>query len=170
MYHYQIVDTSFGFAAVVFGVDPFRLVEVRLPRTDVQSLHHAFDERSWQMSPHHDLANEIASLLANYFEGQPIHIPWSVMDLSRFTPAQQEVYRAVATIPYGRTASYSQVARMANLPRAARFVGTTMAKNAYPVFIPCHRVIRSDGSVGKFGGGSELKEKMLALEGWEGKG
>lgn len=164
MYRYQIVDTPFGFAAVVFDVDPFRLIEVRLPRSDVRSLHHAFDERSWLIDPGHDLANEIASLLARYFKGKPIHIPWSVMDLSRFTPTQQTVFQAVATIPYGRTASYGQVARMANLPRAARFVGTTMAKNAYPVFIPCHRVIRSDGSVGKFGGGSDLKEKMLALE------
>ena len=169
MYRYQIVDTPFGFAAFAFGVDPFRLVEVILPKTDVQSLQHALDERSWQVDPRHDLANEIAALLNRYFKGQPIDIPWSVMDLSRFTPAQQSVYRTVATIPYGRTASYGQVARMANLPRAARFVGTTMAKNAYPVFIPCHRVIRSDGSIGKFGGGSELKEKMLALEGWKGK-
>jgi len=169
MNRYQIIDTPFGFAGLVFGVDPFRIIEVRLPITDVQSLHHDFDERSWQMDHRHDLANEIASLLVSYFNGRPIAIPWSVMDLSRFTSPQQTVYRVVATIPYGRTASYGQVARMANLPRAARFVGTTMAKNAYPVFIPCHRVIRSDGSVGKFGGGTELKEKMLALEGWEGK-
>jgi methylated-DNA-[protein]-cysteine S-methyltransferase len=70
----------------------------------------------------------------------------------------------VADIPYGETASYGQVARLSNLPRAARFVGTTMAKNPYPVFIPCHRVIRSDGSIGKFGGGSALKKKMLSLE------
>jgi methylated-DNA-[protein]-cysteine S-methyltransferase len=53
---------------------------------------------------------------------------------------------------------------MAGLPRAARFVGTTMASNPYPVLIPCHRVIRSDGSPGLFGGGEALKVRMLALE------
>jgi methylated-DNA-[protein]-cysteine S-methyltransferase len=53
---------------------------------------------------------------------------------------------------------------MAGMPRAARFVGNTMANNRYPVFIPCHRVIKSDGSPGGFGGGTALKEKMLALE------
>ncbi len=88
------------------------------------------------------------------------------MDISRFTPSQRAVYRAVATIPYGETASYGHVARMANLPSAARFVGTTMANNPYSVLIPCHRVIRKDGSIGGFGGGADLKEKMLALEGW----
>ena len=81
------------------------------------------------------------------------------MDLSRFTPSQQSVYRTVAKIPYGETASYGQVARMAGLPRAARFVGTTMAKNVYPVFIPCHRVIKSDGSPGLFGGGRALEDQ-----------
>lgn len=86
------------------------------------------------------------------------------MDLSPYTSAQQTVYRTVAKIPYGQTASYGDVARMAGLPRAARFVGTTMANNRYPVFIPCHRVIKSDGSAGGFGGGSALKERMLALE------
>jgi methylated-DNA-[protein]-cysteine S-methyltransferase len=86
------------------------------------------------------------------------------MDLSRFTTAQQAVYRTVATIPYGQTASYGQVARMAGVPNAARFVGTTMANNPYPVFIPCHRVIRSDGTPGLFGGGEPLKARMLALE------
>jgi len=57
---------------------------------------------------------------------------------------------------------------MAGLPRAVRwFMGTTMARNAYPVFIPCHRVIKHDSSIGGFGGGmlsADLKHRMLALE------
>ena len=110
------------------------------------------------------LEKRFANRLVRYFKGERIQTPWPVMDLSPFTAAQQTVYRNVTTIPYGQTASYGQIARMAGLPRAARFVGTTMANNRYPVLIPCHRVIKSDGSPGGFGGGTTLKERMLALE------
>ncbi len=167
MNRYQIVKTAFGHVAVAFRDRPFGVLAVRLPTTDLDALCQPFDERGWRIDPHHPDAAAIADRLVRYFDGQPIDTPWPVMDLSRFTPSQQAVYRAVATIPYGHTASYGRVAAMAGLPRAARFVGTTMAKNAYPVFIPCHRVIKSDGSIGGFGGGlyaTNLKRRMLALE------
>jgi len=164
MPHYQIVKTAFGFAALAFDADPFRLLEVKLPQADVLAVSEPFDDRSWPMDGEHTGALAVARNLIRYFEGRPIEIPWACMDLSRFTPAQQAVYRTVSQIPYGQTASYGQVARMAGLPRAARFVGTTMANNPYPILIPCHRVIKGDGSPGRFGGGAALKVRMLALE------
>jgi methylated-DNA-[protein]-cysteine S-methyltransferase len=164
MNHYQIVGTAFGYGAVAFSVEPFGLLEIKLPTSDLASLCQPFDEAYWRIDNNHSHASDIASAMVRYFNGEPVDIPWPVMDFSRFTPSQQAVYRTVATIPYGQTASYGQVARMAGLPRAARFVGTTMANNPYPVFIPCHRVIKSDGSPGRFGGGEPLKVRMLALE------
>ena len=136
MNDYLIVNTAFGNAAVAFRAQPFRLIEVRLPCTVLDALCQPFDERGWRIDSRHPQAVAIAQTLVRYFDGQRIDIPWPVMDLSRFTPSQQAVYRTVATIPYGRTASYGQVANMAGLPRAARFVGTTMAHNPYPVLIP----------------------------------
>ena len=164
MKRYQIVETAFGYGAVAFSAEPFKLVEIRLPTSDLDELCRPFDEAYWRIDNNHPKALEIGSILVRYFKGEKIDIPWPVMDLSRFTFAQQAVYHTVANIPYGQTASYGQVARLAGLPRAARFVGTTMAKNPYPVLIPCHRVIRSDGSPGRFGGGEPLKARMLALE------
>lgn len=164
MNHYQIVTTAFGYGAVAFSVAPFTLIAVKLPQPDIQRCRQPFEDRLWRLDPSHPRALAIAATLVRYFEGQAIDIPWAQITLGRFTPAQQTVYRSVAQIPYGQTASYGQVAAMAGLPRAARFVGNTMANNPYPVFIPCHRVIRSDGSAGQFGGGIDLKRKMLALE------
>jgi methylated-DNA-[protein]-cysteine S-methyltransferase len=164
MSRYRIVQTEFGFAAAAFAANPFRLLEIKLPQADLDALCLPFDGRGWQIDHRHPKAGTIADALTSYFNGQAVQTPWSIMDLSPFTIAQQTVYRTVATIPFGRTASYGQVARMAGMPRAARFVGNTMANNRYPVFIPCHRVIKSDGSPGGFGGGTALKEKMLALE------
>lgn len=167
MNYYRIIETAFGYAAIAFCDQPFGLIEVRLPGENMDALCQPFDERGWQIDSRHPDAVSIANMLVRYFEGQLIDTPWPVMDLSRFTPSQQAVYRKVAAIPYGHTASYGQVAAMVGMPRAARFVGTTMARNAYPVFIPCHRVIKSDGSIGGFAGGehgTELKRRMLALE------
>jgi methylated-DNA-[protein]-cysteine S-methyltransferase len=167
MNYYRIIETAFGHAAVAFRGQPFGLIAVRLPSANLDALCQPFDERGWRIDRRHPDATAIADSLVRYFDGGRIDIPWPLMDFSRFTPSQQAVYRTVATIPYGKTASYGQVAAMAGLPRAARFVGTTMAKNAYPVFIPCHRVIKSDGSIGGFGGGLhviDLKQRMLTLE------
>ncbi|BBO82155.1 methylated-DNA--[protein]-cysteine S-methyltransferase [Desulfosarcina ovata] len=167
MQRYQIVETTFGYAAVAFDARPFRLLAVHLPRTDLNSLCQAMDEQYGRIDNADADARAIGASLVRYFDGGRIEIPWSVMDLSGFTPSQQAVYRAVTTIPYGQTLSYGQVAKMANRPRAARFVGNTMANNRYPVLIPCHRVIKSDGSIGGFGGracDTDLKRRMLALE------
>jgi len=60
--------------------------------------------------------------------------------------------------------SYRDIAVAVGRPRAYRFVGTTLANNPFPILIPCHRVIRSDGSFGLFGGGSDMKRKLIELE------
>ena len=65
---------------------------------------------------------------------------------------------------YGQTASYGAVARLAGNPKAVRAVGTACATNPLPVVVPCHRVVRSDGSMGRYLGGIEAKRTLLTLE------
>jgi methylated-DNA-[protein]-cysteine S-methyltransferase len=161
---FQPIETAFGCAALAFDTDPFRLLAVRLPVENCDMACLPFDERGWPLDGKHPRARAIARDLVRYFDGWRIEIPWDCMDLSTFTAARQAVYRTVSQIPYGQTASYGRVAAMAGLPRAARFVSTTMANNPYPILIPCHRVIKSDGSPGRFGGGMALKVRMLELE------
>lgn len=100
------------------------------------------------------------------FAGKPTRFAVSV-DLSDQTPFRQAVLEACRRIPYGRTASYADLARAAGKPGTARAVGTTMANNPMPLVIPCHRVVRSDGSIGGFSSPHGVKEKqrLLALEG-----
>jgi methylated-DNA-[protein]-cysteine S-methyltransferase len=80
------------------------------------------------------------------------------------TELQKAVLVATATIPYGELKTYKQIAEAIKNPRAYRFVGTALAKNPFPILIPCHRVIRSDLTFGQFGGGAELKRKLIDLE------
>lgn len=74
------------------------------------------------------------------------------------------VLRHLPDIGYGETATYSWVAAAAGNPRAVRAAGSACATNPIPVVIPCHRVVRSDGSIGGYGGGSEAKQTLLELE------
>jgi O-6-methylguanine DNA methyltransferase len=86
------------------------------------------------------------------------------IDCSSFTINEATVYATLLTIPFGSTISYGELARRSGLGGAARFVGTTMAKNMVPIIIPCHRVIRSDGSLGNYSGGTHIKKFLLELE------
>jgi methylated-DNA-[protein]-cysteine S-methyltransferase len=70
----------------------------------------------------------------------------------------------VQAIPYGTTASYAQLASAAGSPAAVRAVGSACSHNPVPVVVPCHRVLRSDGAIGEYLGGSEVKAALLAME------
>ncbi len=78
---------------------------------------------------------------------------------------QEKVYRVVKRIPKGRVTTYRDVARAIGSPRTARAVGNALNKNPYAPMVPCHRVVRSDGSVGGFASGANKKEAMLRKEG-----
>jgi len=81
------------------------------------------------------------------------------------TPFQQKVYDIVGGIPKGKTMTYAQVAVAIGQPKAARAVGNALNKNPFAPVVPCHRVIRSDGSIGGFASGSSKKIKLLKSEG-----
>jgi O-6-methylguanine DNA methyltransferase len=86
------------------------------------------------------------------------------LDCSLFTPLEIKVYHALLRTPVGSTISYASLAVLSGVPRASRFVGSTMAKNAFPILIPCHRVIKSDGSIGNYTGGTSIKCYLLNHE------
>lgn len=80
------------------------------------------------------------------------------------TEFQVRVWREISKIPYGKTKSYTQVARAAGRPKAVRAVGTTCGSNQLWLLVPCHRVVASGGSLGGYGGGLKRKAELLSLE------
>jgi O-6-methylguanine DNA methyltransferase len=88
------------------------------------------------------------------------------VDFSGMTPFQIAVRKAVMAVPYGRTASYGEIAAEVGKPQAPRAVGGVQASNPISFIIPCHRIVASDGSLGGYGGygGLETKAWLLALE------
>jgi O-6-methylguanine DNA methyltransferase len=87
-------------------------------------------------------------------------------DLRGLTPFEQAVLRKTREIPRGEVRPYGWIAREIGRPAAVRAVGTALANNPIPYFIPCHRVVRTDGKIGNYGGGGpEAKRAILTLEG-----
>jgi O-6-methylguanine DNA methyltransferase len=86
-------------------------------------------------------------------------------DLAGLTPFEAAVLEATLAIPVGEVRPYAWVAAAIGRPRAVRAVGSALGRNPVPVLIPCHRVTRSDGSIGNYGGGPARKEALLRAEG-----
>lgn len=110
------------------------------------------DERTY------GLAERVAAALA----GEKVEVP---ADLSGTTPFQRRVLEVVEKIPRGEVRPYAWVAREAGSPKASRAVGSVMANNPVPLLIPCHRVIRNDGTTGQYAFGAEEKVGLLEGEG-----
>ncbi len=77
---------------------------------------------------------------------------------------EKKVYTVVKSIPRGETRSYSWVAQRVGRPGAVRAVGTALKKNPFTIIVPCHRVVRSDGSPGEYALGADLKKRLLEIE------
>jgi methylated-DNA-[protein]-cysteine S-methyltransferase len=80
-------------------------------------------------------------------------------------PFQRAVLEATASVPFGHVDTYAGIARRIGKPKATRAVGNALGRNPIPVIVPCHRVIRSDASLGGYTGGLNIKEHLLSLEG-----
>jgi len=157
--HHFIFQTKFGYSAIFYKKSPFLLTRIVLPKTN--------NKNKQQNYKPHQKAIIISKLIIDYFNGTPVHMlspSWEWLDAGGLTELQKSVYSATAKIPYGKLSSYKEIAEVINRPNAYRFVGTTLARNPFPILIPCHRVIRSNNTIGLFAGGKILKIKMIELE------
>jgi methylated-DNA-[protein]-cysteine S-methyltransferase len=112
-----------------------------------------------------DVITRIGETIRGYLAGEIDSLSIDYLDLAVCNVFQRKVLLCDRKIPRGKVASYSGLARKLNIPKAARAVGNAQASNPFPIIIPCHRVVRSDGSLGGFGGGLQMKRNLLQLEG-----
>ncbi len=142
--------------AVKFGVDARRVPEA-LDALD-RELHskYALERDDFATAP---LADQICA----YLDGARTDFDVE-LDLSWVTPFRRDVLLETQRVPRGQVASYAEIARRVGRPTAYRAVGNTMRTNPIPIVIPCHRIVGSNGP-GGFGGGMDMKQRLLALEG-----
>lgn len=110
-----------------------------------------------------ELAQQGLTEVAEYLAGERLQfsVPVDTGELSAFT---RQVLEACRRVPYGQTVCYGELAKRVGKPGAARAVGQALGRNPVPLIVPCHRVVASGGELGGFGGGVELKRRLLALE------
>ena len=108
------------------------------------------------------LERGVAEQLAEYLAGT--RTAFTVPTAPVGTPFQQAVWKQLLTIPYGRTQTYGEVAAAVGNRGAARAVGMANHRNPIPIIIPCHRVVAAGGKLGGYGGGLQLKRRLLRIE------
>jgi methylated-DNA-[protein]-cysteine S-methyltransferase len=160
---YTTTDSPFG--PLLLATTPRGLVRVGLPNQDDEEV---LAELAARVSPRVLEAaaplDEARRELDLYFEGKltAFGLP---LDWQLSKDFRRRALRAIARIPYGQTRSYTQIATSAGNERAVRAAGTACGTNPIPVVVPCHRVLRSSGGLGGYGGGLPMKEELLRLEG-----
>jgi methylated-DNA-[protein]-cysteine S-methyltransferase len=102
---------------------------------------------------------------ATFLNGEDIQFSLNEIRLDLCSAFQQKVLCAEHAIPRGRVSTYGLIAEYLNNPNGARAVGTALATNPFPILIPCHRAIRSDGTLGGYQGGLKMKRTLLDMEG-----
>ena len=157
---YTVFNTDMGWVAIVGSGRG--LVSISLPHNSAEEAFCSIGEDKYTTSSPYRFKDLIKRLKA-YFSGHKVLFP-DELDLSAATQFQREVWQAGRLIPYGETRSYSWLAERVGKSGAARAVGQALGKNRLPIIIPCHRVIGSDGSLGGFSGGLEMKKRLLHLE------
>jgi methylated-DNA-[protein]-cysteine S-methyltransferase len=166
---YVLVPSPFGTLALLWQDAPEgpRVCRILLPEdgkpteTMLQALHAEARPGSCLA-----MAN-LGKRIAGFLEGQDIVFPLDILALETCPEFQQRVLRAEHAIPRGWVSTYGRIAAHLGVPGAARAVGNALANNPFPILIPCHRAIRSDGTLGGYQGGFRMKQALLTLEGVE---
>ncbi|MFN2245473.1 MAG: methylated-DNA--[protein]-cysteine S-methyltransferase [Anaerolineae bacterium] len=106
-----------------------------------------------------------ADQIARFLAGDDVNFPLDALALETCSEFQQRVLRAEHAIPRGWVSTYGRIATHLAAPKAARAVGRALALNPFPIFVPCHRAIRSDMTLGGYQGGAAMKRALLEREG-----
>ncbi len=147
---YVTISTPLGTAFVAFNAEGVCRV---VPGGDAAGFEAAFEERFGRPVRR-------GTSLPSALRADPVPVDWRGV-----SPFDRAVLSATQEIPYGQTRTYRQVAERIGRPNAMRAVGSALARNRSPLLVPCHRVVRSDGTIGDFAFGSPAKRALLESEG-----
>ncbi|MEA1970716.1 MAG: MGMT family protein [Thermodesulfobacteriota bacterium] len=167
--YYRLTRSAFGDVGIVWvrEKDSLLIIRVVLPQKDMSTIDMIRkDFPDAEEGLHGDLEETCGSINA-FLNGACVNFSMKFVGIDRCRDFQRRVLLETMRIPRGNVTSYGNLAKMISAPGAARVVGSSLAGNPFPIIIPCHRVVRSDGYVGQFGGGTEAKKTLLRMEGVE---
>lgn len=164
---YCLRETPYGPVAILWSIHRGRpgILRILIPRGRVtvrRRLQGLFPDSTLSSCAEVD---SVADGIAAFLIGEDIRFSLDIARMDRCSPFQERVLRAEHAIPRGRVATYQGIARHIGSPRGARAVGSALATNPFPIMIPCHRAVRSDGTLGGYQGGLKMKRSLLEMEG-----
>ncbi|MEE8341907.1 MAG: methylated-DNA--[protein]-cysteine S-methyltransferase [Candidatus Neomarinimicrobiota bacterium] len=160
MIHYTVFKTVVGNLGLVRDDNNF--LRVYLPNEDISKSILQNKYPNEDVIENESVFEDIIDQLREYFVGNRKYFTIKTkLEIPQF---YKKVLIEVAKVPYGQTASYSQIAQKTNNPRAVRAVGSANARNPFPIIIPCHRIIANSGKLGGYRGGIKMKQYLLEFE------
>ncbi len=164
---FELIDSPFGTAGLVWTKRDrtFKVLQVFLPLPHgsiaevIRQAHPGARRRSGATS------GRIREGIARILLGRPFEYHPSILDLDACTDFQRRVLLEERKVPRGKVSTYGRIAARVGRPKGARAVGSALAANPFPLLIPCHRAVRSNGEIGGFQGGPDMKRALLEMEG-----
>ncbi|MBO0839726.1 MAG: methylated-DNA--[protein]-cysteine S-methyltransferase [Sciscionella sp.] len=166
---YSVFDTAIGACSIVWRENA--ILDTELPQRDTQAAHariHRHFPAAKATPPPTEIDRTIDKIV-RLLNGEHVDLSDAVLDMRGVGEFQRKVYEIVRTIAPGRTMTYGEVAGRLGDRLAAQAVGRAMARNPFPIIVPCHRVLAANGKPGGFSavGGIRTKLTMLTIEGWQ---
>ena len=173
LFKYIINPRPLGEITIIWRKKPkFQIEEIILSKPDKKSSQIAKEkyeqEEELHINKKSKQLNNVLKELDNYFNEKDCKFSLEYLNLDKFTPFQRKVLEAEFKTKKGTINTYKDLAKAVGSPKAYRSVGTALSKNPYPIIIPCHRTVKSDRTIGGFGGvakGLESKKILLELDG-----
>jgi len=166
---YTLLPSAFGRLSIVWQETDNgpKIQRVFLPSESIpveKLVQATFVDASPQSCP---AITELGERIQCFLEGETVDFELEIIALEKRSEFQQRVLVAEYGIPRGWVSTYGRIARSLGIPGGARAVGGALARNPFPIIIPCHRAIRANGELGGFQGGQSMKRALLELEGIE---
>jgi methylated-DNA-[protein]-cysteine S-methyltransferase len=164
---FTLFDTALGRCGIAWG--PRGISAVQLPEADEQALRRRLARTTpsaHESPPPPEVQNAIDAIIA-LLDGEPRDLATVALDMERLPEFNRRVYAVARVVAPGETITYGEIAERIGERGAAQAVGQALARNPFPIIVPCHRVLAAGGALGGFSarGGVATKRRMLAIEG-----
>ncbi|MCP4544481.1 MAG: methylated-DNA--[protein]-cysteine S-methyltransferase [Chloroflexi bacterium] len=168
-FFYVLVPSGFGDLSIVWRKKKTgpRVCQIFLPSKHVpvqNVVHVVFPDAKLLSRP---AITELSEQMNRFLLGDAVDFGLTLLELDRCSEFQQRVLLAKHKIPRGWVSTYGRIAKSLESPGGARAVGNALARNPFPIIIPCHRAVKADGELGGYQGGLKMKRALLEMEGIE---
>lgn len=164
--YWRLLPSALGDMGIIWVKrDGPSIVRIMLPQEGagtVDLINEKYPEASEES---HKKIEELCERMGSYLAGEPLRLSLSLLNMDRCYDFQKKVLLKAVEIPRGRVSSYGGLAEKIAAPCASRAAGTALARNPFPLVLPCHRVVKASGYSGQYGGGADTKKRLLEMEG-----